>query len=44
MFDIIFWVVVGLLIGWSWPQPAWAKYLQDRLVIWFKNVLKKVRK
>ena len=25
MLEILFWVAVGLVIGWHVPQPAWAK-------------------
>jgi len=32
MWAILFWIVVGIVIGWNLPQPAWAKSLQDRLV------------
>ena len=28
----MFWLIVGLLIGWNLPQPAIAKRLQDNLV------------
>lgn len=44
MIEVIFWIVVGLLIGWSWPQPAWSKYLQDKLVAWVKSLFKKSSK
>lgn len=41
MFNIAFWIVIGLLIGWNFPQPAFAKNLQDRfimpLVDWVRN-------
>jgi len=28
----IFWILVGLFVGWSFPQPEWVKSLQDKLV------------
>jgi len=31
MTDIIFWVIVGLFIGWNLPQPAWAMWIQKKL-------------
>jgi hypothetical protein len=31
MLSIVFWVLVGVVIGWNLPQPAWAKDLQARV-------------
>lgn len=35
MIDTIFWVVVGIAIGWHWPQPSWVapirSWIQARL-------------
>lgn len=25
-------LVIGVLVGWNWPQPPWAKTLQDKFV------------
>lgn len=37
MLDILFWVGVGLLIGWNvLPQPVWVKGLYGRVLAWFK--------
>jgi len=31
MLDILFWIAVGMLIGWNvLPQPLWAKILWDK--------------
>ncbi|MGD8206769.1 MAG: hypothetical protein PVH47_01700 [Thiohalocapsa sp.] len=38
MWSILFWIVVGVVIGWNLPQPSWAKSLQDRLVAAIKAV------
>ena len=38
MLDILFWIAVGLVIGWNLlPQPAWVKALYDRAMSWFKG-------
>ncbi len=31
MFDILIWVAVGAFVGWNFPQPYWAVYMQDKL-------------
>jgi hypothetical protein len=38
MVDILFWVAVGAFVGWNFPQPFWAKYVQDKVVsMWRKS-------
>ena len=38
MLEVLFWVVVGLVIGWNvLPQPVWAKGLYDKVAAWFKK-------
>jgi hypothetical protein len=32
MLSTLFWICVGIMIGWNLPQPAWAKSLQDKVV------------
>ena len=32
MLGIIFWVAVGLFLGWAFPKPEWVKNLQDKVV------------
>ncbi len=32
MLSILFWICVGIFIGWNLPQPDWAKSLQDKVV------------
>jgi len=31
MLDAIFWVAVGVFIGWAVPQPAWSKNLINKV-------------
>ncbi len=38
MFSVIFWVCVGVLIGWNLPQPRWAKDIQDKAVAAIKSI------
>jgi hypothetical protein len=37
MLNILFWVLVGVVIGWNLPQPAWAKDLQERVMRAFRR-------
>jgi hypothetical protein len=32
MLDTLFFILVGALIGWHFPQPAWAKLLAERII------------
>ncbi|WP_295539660.1 hypothetical protein [uncultured Thiohalocapsa sp.] len=32
MLTILFWVAVGIVVGWNLPQPAWAKQMQARVM------------
>jgi di/tricarboxylate transporter len=32
MWQIIFWICVGILIGWNLPQPGWVKSVQAKIV------------
>lgn len=36
MLEVLFWVAVGAFVGWSVPQPAWAKAMHDKVMGWFK--------
>ena len=31
MLEIIFWVFVGMIIGWHVPQPVWVKWALNKL-------------
>lgn len=37
MLETLFWVLVGAFIGWSCPQPAWAKTLEEKVKSLFKG-------
>lgn len=37
MLEALFWLAVGILVGWNIPRPEWAKNLQDNIVNWFKR-------
>lgn len=41
MLETLFWIAVGAAIGWNFPQPTWAKLLQERLVSWVSGFFKK---
>jgi hypothetical protein len=41
MWSILFWICVGILIGWNLPQPAWAKLLQDKTIAAIKRLVNK---
>lgn len=30
--ETLFWICVGIVIGWNMPQPDWARELQAKLV------------
>jgi hypothetical protein len=34
----LFWILVGMFIGWNLPQPAWARDLQAKVVAAIKNL------
>jgi hypothetical protein len=31
MFDILLYVLVGAFVGWHFPQPFWAKVLEEKV-------------
>ena len=31
MLDILLWVAVGAFVGWNFPQPSWAKTMQEKI-------------
>jgi len=37
MLEILFWVAVGMFIGWNFPQPAYAKSIQAKIMGMFKQ-------
>jgi len=32
MLTVVFWVAVGIVIGWNLPQPDWAHQMQERVL------------
>ncbi len=38
MLWLLFWTLVGLLIGWATPQPSWAENLTDKIVTQFEKI------
>jgi len=37
MLSAMFWVAVGALIGWNFPQPEMAKNVQTKITALFKK-------
>lgn len=31
MMDTLIWIAVGAFIGWNFPQPFWAKAIQEKI-------------
>jgi len=31
MLETIFWILIGAFVGWHFPQPAWAKTIEDKV-------------
>jgi hypothetical protein len=31
MLETLFWLAVGAFIGWNFPQPSWAKMMQEKI-------------
>lgn len=38
MIETIIILMIGICIGWVWPQPNWAKTAQARIVGWVKGL------
>lgn len=43
MIEILFFIAVGMFIGWNLPQPPWARQLQDKAVRFFYGLTDKSR-
>ena len=39
MVEVLFWVAVGVFVGWNLPQPQWAVWLQDKVLNFFKGLV-----
>lgn len=33
-------VIVGILIGWSFPEPEWAHYIRKRVIVLWHRIRK----
>jgi hypothetical protein len=31
MLDTLIWIALGAFIGWNFPQPFWAKMMQEKI-------------
>lgn len=38
MLDTLLWVAVGAFVGWNLPQPALARYVQNKVVGLFRRI------
>ena len=38
MLDILFWLAVGAFIGWNFPQPIWASWIQSTVKGWIAKI------
>jgi hypothetical protein len=36
----LFWVLVGAFVGWNFPQPWWARFMQEKIVNMIKEKTK----
>ncbi len=39
---ILFWILVGAFIGWNFPQPWWARLLQEKVLTLLREKLRDV--
>jgi hypothetical protein len=37
MLDTLLWIALGAFIGWNFPQPFWAKYIQEKVTSFFRK-------
>lgn len=37
MFYALFFIAIGIVIGWNLPQPRWAKEIQEKVVSAFRG-------
>ena len=41
MMDTILMILLGMFIGWNFPQPTYAKFIQDKVLGFFRNLMSK---
>jgi len=39
MMDTLFWIAVGVFVGWHVPQPSWAVLIEDWVKSRFRTLL-----
>ena len=39
MMDMIFYIVIGMFIGWNLPQPLYAKFIQYKVLTFVRNLV-----
>lgn len=37
MLEILFWLALGVFVGWNFPQPEFAKNIQAKIMGMFKK-------
>jgi hypothetical protein len=37
MLETLFWVALGAFVGWNFPQPFWAKIVQEKISTFFNK-------
>lgn len=40
MTDMLLWIAVGAFVGWNFPQPFWATFVQDKIRSFFHKAPK----
>ena len=41
MLTVLLLIAVGIVIGWNWPQPPWAREWQEKVVGFFRSIANK---
>ena len=41
MMNTLLLILLGMFIGWNFPQPAYAKFIQDKVLGFFRNLTSK---
>lgn len=44
MIDTLFWICVGIFIGWHIPQPFWVKLIIDKIIEMIKQKIMGIKK
>ena len=38
--ETIFYIIIGMFIGWNLPQPVYAKFIQNKVLTLLRNLIK----